>query len=112
MRMLRLSEAFLTNGDFLESVELSLSLRLICEDKIKRLMRSQRHHRRKSCVGLTYPADVLALRSGREGLGADDGVAPHEGVLLADVRAPLFGPNHGAVMQRRQAVHARLLVHL
>lgn len=29
MRMLRLSEAFLTNGDFLESVELSLSLRLI-----------------------------------------------------------------------------------
>ena len=31
MRMLRLSEAFLTNGDFLERVELSLSLRLICK---------------------------------------------------------------------------------
>lgn len=33
MRMLRLSEAFLTNGDFLERVALSLSLRLICKDQ-------------------------------------------------------------------------------
>lgn len=33
MRMLRLSEAFLTNGDFLESVELSLSLRFIWKTK-------------------------------------------------------------------------------
>ena len=35
MRMLRLSEAFLTNGDFLESVELSLSLRFIWQEKKK-----------------------------------------------------------------------------
>ena len=60
----------------------------------------------------SYPADVLALRSRGEGLGADDGVAPHEGDLLVDVRAPLLRPDHRAVMRRRQAVHARLLVHL
>lgn len=36
MRMLRLSEAFLTNGDLLERVELSLSLRFICKDKNSR----------------------------------------------------------------------------
>lgn len=36
MRMLRLSDAFRTNGDFLERVELSLSLRLIYEDTTER----------------------------------------------------------------------------
>lgn len=57
------------------------------------------------------PADVLALRSGREGLGADDGVAPHEGVLLVDVRPAVLGSNH-RVVGRQGVVHARLLVHL
>lgn len=37
MRMLRLSDAFLTNGDFLERVELSLSLRFICKDKRRKV---------------------------------------------------------------------------
>lgn len=63
-------------------------------------------------MSFSYPADVLALRSGGEGLGADDGVPPHEGVLLVDVRAALLGSNHRAVVGRRQAVHARLLVDL
>ncbi len=63
-------------------------------------------------MSLSYPADVLALRSGGEGLGADDGVPPHEGVLLVDIRAPLLGSNHRAVVGRRQAVHARLFVDL
>ncbi len=60
----------------------------------------------------SYPADVLALRSRREGLGADDGVPPHEGVLLVDIRPALLWSNHRAVMRRQQAVHARLLVDL
>lgn len=63
-------------------------------------------------VSVTYPADVLALRSGGEGLGADDGVPPHERVLLVDVWPAFLGSNHRAVVGRRQAVHARLLVHL
>lgn len=61
---------------------------------------------------LSYPADVLALRSRGEGLGADDGVPPHEGVLLVDVRAAFLRANHRAVVGRQQVVHARLLVHL
>ena len=59
-----------------------------------------------------YPADVLALRAGGEGLGADDGVPPHEEVLVGDIRAALLGPNHRTVMRQRQAVHTRLFVHL
>lgn len=111
MRMLRLSEAFLTNGDFLERVELSLSLRLICKDHVLNqtvafgVLRS-------APVGFCYPADVLALRPGGEGLGADDGVPPHERVLLADVWTALFGSNHRAALQRQRADHARLLVDL
>lgn len=111
MRMLRLSEAFLTNGDFLERVELSLSLRFICKD-----------HALNQTVGVVvlrsasasccYPADVLALRAGGERLGADDGVPPHERVLLADVRTALFGSNYRAALRRRRAARARLLVDL
>ena len=116
--MLRLSEAFLTNGDFLERVELSLSLRLIWRDKNstewKLIHDPPTVHvlvfRRTEL--LSYPADVLALRSRGEGLGADDGVSPHERVLLVDVRAAFLGPNHRAVVGRQQVVHARLLVHL
>lgn len=59
-----------------------------------------------------YPADVLALRSWREGLGADDGVPSHKRVLLANIWPTLFGPNDRAVLGRWQAVHTRLLVHL
>lgn len=59
---------------------------------------------------LSYPADVLALGSGGEGLGADDGVAPHEGVLLVDVWPALLRSDHRAVVG--QVVHARLFVHL
>lgn len=127
--MLRLSEAFRTNGDFLESVELSLSLRLICGDRnthtrtqVKVWLNCSSRQWRFchfglnakfcSCESLSYPADVLALRSGGEGLGPDDGVAPHEGDLLAALRAPLFRPNHRAVMEWRQAVHTRLLIDL
>lgn len=63
-------------------------------------------------VSPTDPADVLALRAGGEGLGADNGVSPHEGVLLVDVRAALLWSDHRAVVGRQQAVHARLLVDL
>ena len=65
-----------------------------------------------STVSACYPADVLALRSRGERLGADDGVPSHEGDLLVDVRAALLGSNHRAVVGRQQAVHARLLVDL
>lgn len=111
MRMLRLSEAFLTNGDFLERVELSLSLRFICKDHVLNqtvgftVLRS-------ASVSFRYPADVLALRAGGERLGADDGVPPHERVLLADVRTALFGSHYRAALQRQRADHARLLVDL
>lgn len=111
MRMLRLSEAFLTNGDFLERVELSLSLRFICKDHVLNqtvgfaVLRS-------ASVSFYYPADVLALRAGGECLGADDGVPPHERVLLADVRTALFGSNYRAALQRQRADRARLLVDL
>lgn len=60
----------------------------------------------------SYPADVLALRAGGERLGADDGVAPHEGVLVVDVQVALLRSNHRAVVGRQQAVHACLLVDL
>lgn len=63
-------------------------------------------------ISARYPADVLALRSWGEGLGADDGVPPHKRVLLVDVWSTLLGPNNRAVVGRWQAVHTRLLVHL
>lgn len=61
---------------------------------------------------VSYPADVLALRPRGEGLGADDGVPPHERVLLVDVRAALLGSDHRAVLGWQRAFHARLLVDL
>lgn len=109
MRMLRLSEAFLTNGDFLERVELSLSLRFICKDQVLNQTVAFLVPRSTS---FCYPADVLALRAGGERLGADDGVPPHEGVLLADIRTALFGSNYRAALGWQGADHARLLVDL
>lgn len=111
MRMLRLSEAFLTNGDFLERVELSLSLRLICKDQALNQTLAFPAPRSVS-ASFCYPADVLALRAGGERLGADDGVAPHEGVLLAHIRTALFGSDYRAALGRQGAGRARLLVDL
>lgn len=48
----------------------------------------------------SYPADVLALRSWGEGLGADDCVSSHKRVLLVDVWPTLLGPNNRAVVGR------------
>lgn len=113
IRMLRLSEAFLTKGDFLESVEESLSLRFIWRHEHKINTPGWRHlHWVRSSGSSAYPADVLALRARGEGLGADDGVAPHEGVLLVDVGSALLGPDGGAVVVRQHWVHAGLLVDL
>lgn len=67
---------------------------------------------RTASVTFSYPADVLALRARGERLGADDGVPPHEGVLVVDVRVALLWSNHRAVVGRQQAVHTRLLVDL
>lgn len=63
-------------------------------------------------MSVSHPADVLALRSRGERLGADDGVPSHEGDLLVDVRAALLRSDHRAVVGRQQVVHARLLVDL
>lgn len=112
--MLRLSEAFRTKGDFLESVELSLSLRFIWrhEQKVNTPGWRNTCSGGRRSGGSAYPADVLALRARGEGLGADDGVAPHEGVLLVDVRAALLGSDGRAVVVRQHGVHAGLLVDL
>lgn len=117
MRMLRLSDAFLTNGDFLERVELSLSLRFICKDKKGKWNKSPqtlmvRYFACFVLLSFSHPADVLALGAGGERLGSDDGVPSQEWVLLVDVWPALFGSNHWAALAWQQAVHARLLVDL
>lgn len=63
-------------------------------------------------MSVSHPADVLALRSRGERLGADDGVPSHEGDLLVDVRTALLRSDYRAVVGRQQVVHARLLVDL
>lgn len=75
------------------------------------MKRRGRHRLCASAWSCRYPADVLALRSRGEGLGPDDGVAPHEGVLV-DVGAPFLRPDHRAVMGRRRVLRTRLLVDL
>lgn len=40
-----------------------------------------------------YPADVLVPLSGREGLGAHNHAAPHEGTLPSAQPAAVFGAN-------------------
>ena len=42
----------------------------------------------------TDPADILALGTWGEGLGADNSVAPHKRILLVDFRPPLLRPDH------------------
>lgn len=112
MRMLRLSEAFLTNGDFLERVELSLSLRFICKDQAFNQTFASVLAPRSALASFSYPADVLALRAGGEGLGADDGVPPREGVLLTDIRSAFFRSNYRAALGQQRADHAGLLIDL
>lgn len=61
------------------------------------------------CVCI-YPADVLALWTRRKGLGANDSVSPDKRVLLVQLKPALFGPDHGGGV--REALHARLFIHL
>lgn len=109
-RRVRLSRVFLMKGDFLGSVELSLSLRY----SWGRQTDSEWHPgggERLACTSVwTYPAHILAACAWREGLRAHDGAVAHEGQGLAPAPPSLLGPHSHRLREGHLSVG--LLVHL